>query len=180
MTLASQSSTFLPPQRNMSGEQQVSLSRLESERNNSRLHIVRSSNRRFLFAIPLILMLIVIITFIIFATRGYGTNYTNVNVTTSTIGYDVNMNVTEQNFDVKFGFTPVHSHCLEKYMVPLGENIFVSVCNPENEIVIDIRYFTGSSSEGIYPTIKGIPLTLDQWQNLVSYADTILTYVNAI
>lgn len=142
-------------------------------------HTTKKFGKRILFAINPILMLIGIITFgILFATTGK-TNHTNVNVTTSTVGYD--SNITEPiDFDVKFGFTPVHSHCLEKYMVPLGNDIFVSVCNPEDEIVVDIRYFTGSSSEGIYPTIKGIPLTLDQWQNLVSYADTILTYVNVI
>ena len=164
----------------MSGEQQSSC--LDSERNysRSRSHVVRPSvMRRVLFIIPHLLLLICIITSGIFL-LGRGVNHTYLNVTTSTIGYDVNLNVTEQNFDVKFGFTPVHSYCLEKYMVPLGNDIFVSVCNPENEIVIDIRYFTGSSSEGIYPTIRGIPLTLDQLNNLVLHADTILTYVNVI
>ena len=73
---------------------------------------------------------------------------------------------------VTFNFTSIVTPqpCLEDNVVGLGENVFLSICkttlintNFPNDIVIDIRKFTGGIKTGIKPTIIGINLSMNQW-----------------
>ncbi len=80
---------------------------------------------------------------------------------------------------VKWGFdslTP--TTCTEDHVVNLGSGTYLSVCNYEGNIVIDIRKFTGNPKLGIKPTIVGIGLHLNQWKVLTEHISIINVYVN--
>ena len=76
------------------------------------------------------------------------------------------------NSTFTFNFTSIITppQCKEDNVIGLGENVFLSICkttlintNFANDIVIDIRKFTGGIKTGIKPTIKGINLSINQW-----------------
>ena len=80
------------------------------------------------------------------------------------------------DFDIKFAFTPLTRSCSERFVVPLGQQIYASVCSPKGDIIVDIRRFI-VSEKGIYPTIRGISLNVEQWQNMIAYINTISNFV---
>ena len=80
------------------------------------------------------------------------------------------------DFDIKFAFTPMTRSCSERFVVPLGQQIYASVCSPKGDIIVDIRRFI-VSEKGIYPTIRGISLNVEQWQNMIAYINTISNFV---
>ena len=105
------------------------------------------------------------------------TNITHLNLTNTT---DVTPTSTIPNFNKFFAFTPDPSYCLEKHIVPLGSDVFVSVCSPKDRVIIDIRYFEGTNTKGLYPGKRGISLSLSQMKKLMSYKDTIMSYVKHV
>ena len=88
------------------------------------------------------------------------------------------------NSAVTFNFTSVITppQCEEENVFGLGENVFLSICkstlNNINNVIIDIRKFTGTLKTGIKPTIVGINLTLKQWyvlsNNINAIDDTVI------
>ncbi len=69
---------------------------------------------------------------------------------------------------VSFDFTPEPPRsCFESEVVSIGNHTYVSVCDVNAEIIVDIRKFTISDEGNIYPTIKGINLNEFQFNNLI-------------
>ena len=67
----------------------------------------------------------------------------------------------------KVKFRETSPHCLPEHSLHLGEDIYVSVCDYEGSVRVDIRRFVGDvEREGILPTIRGIYLSVEQWNTL--------------
>lgn len=118
----------------------------------------------------------------IFSKTSISNHYNNETVTQSTIYNHSDLTPTVPNLteNVKFGFTPTTTSCLPKHIVPLGNHVYVSVCKTQGDVTVDIRYFMGSASRGIYPTIKGIALNTKQFKNILTHSDTILNFVKLV
>ena len=57
--------------------------------------------------------------------------------------------------------------CMEDNVLTLGENVIFSVCKDKfDNIIFDIRKFTGTVKTGINPSIVGINLSMIQWNIL--------------
>ncbi len=128
-----------------------------------------------------VVQLIALIALIILATLlglkrviNNNNNNNNISTTTPTAGYDITTEVK----NIKYAFTPLTPNCLEKHIIPLGDQLYVNVCNYEKQTIIDIRYFT--ESDGIYPTIRGVSLNLHQFKQFIANADTIDRYVHSV
>ena len=132
--------------------------------------------------IMFVIILLLIIGIVVLAksnTRGMGNGDLTNNYTMS-LASSLAPTVSDSlgiDFDIKFSFTPTNGSCSERFVVPLGQQIYVSVCSPKSGIIVDIRRFIESSEKGIYPSIRGISLNVEQWQNMVTYINTISNFV---
>jgi hypothetical protein len=59
----------------------------------------------------------------------------------------------------------------------LDEQYRLSVCNSFNGFVIDIRQFL-HGPEGIRPSVNGITLTLQEWNQLVNQTETLTRHIH--
>ena len=81
---------------------------------------------------------------------------------------------------VEFGFTPqTPQSCYESEVTALGDHVYVSVCAKDEQIIVDIRLFNLVNG-GISPTIKGINLSLKQWNRLVKRMRIIQSNVRTV
>ena len=69
-------------------------------------------------------------------------------------------------------------YCKDDHILSLGQKEFVSVCLYQ-DILVDIRTFLNVKGK-IYPSVKGIHLTVKQWQALKKIRHLIDSYVREL
>ena len=70
--------------------------------------------------------------------------------------------------NVSFDFIPEPPQsCFEAEVVSIGDPVYVSVCDIDDKIIVDVREFRMSDEGNIYPTIKGINLDENQFNNMI-------------
>lgn len=93
---------------------------------------------------------------------------------TPTQTYDLiqTVNIFRPNASKDFG-------CRDDHVLPLGEREFISVCYYQEEVIVDIRTFL-DTSQGLYPTIRGIHLNVQQWKSLKRSQRAVDTFIRKI
>ena len=64
--------------------------------------------------------------------------------------------------------TPLNATCDNGTSFDLGSDVWLHLCPQPNTLVVDIRYFFSGK-----PSIKGMPLGLSQWYQLLKKTDKI-------